>query len=163
MIHIYKGDGEGKTVASVGLCARAIGHGWRVLFVQFLKNDASGEIESLKRLGARTLHGSVVTGFYSEMTSEQKSIISNDYKKILDIVLRDDAQLIVLDEVLHAIYFQMIDRNQMELVLKKKSEIVLTGRNAPAWIEETADYISITTKIKHPYDKGVKAREGIEY
>ena len=67
MIHVYDGDGKGKTTASVGFCTRAIGHGWKVLFVQFLKDDTSGEVESLRKLGVETIHCPLDYGFFYSM------------------------------------------------------------------------------------------------
>lgn len=82
---------------------------------------------------------------------------------MLDLAIESDAFLIVFDEVIHALNAGMIDKEKLERVLDKDCEIVLTGRDAPEWIVERADYISDVRKIKHPYDKGVQARVGIEF
>lgn len=163
MIHLIEGDGKGKTSAAVGMCVRAIGHGWKVLFVQFLKEDSSGEIEVLRRLGVVTIHCPINYGFYFQMTEEQKQAIVTEYQKMIELAISSDAQLIVLDEAIHAINFGLISRSKIEAVLEKNAEIVLTGRDAPKWLFDVSDYISDIKKVKHPYDKGVQARTGIEY
>lgn len=163
MIHLIEGDGKGKTSAAVGICVRAAGHDWKVLFVQFLKDDSSGEIKPLQRLGIKTLHCSVNYGFLFQMNEEQKQETANEYRKMIEEVTSSDAQLIVLDEVVHAVNFGLVPQNEIERILKKNTEIVLTGRDAPKWIKDQSDYVSDIKKIKHPYDQGIQARVGIEF
>lgn len=163
MIHVIEGDGNGKTTASVGLAVRATGHGWKVLFVQFLKDDSSGEIESLKKLGVEVLHAVVNYGFSFQMDESQLKETAKQYMGLINSVIKTDAQLIILDEIIYALNAGLVKMDKLEKILDKESEIVLTGRNAPAWIKERADYVSNIQKIKHPYDRGVVAREGIEF
>ena len=164
MIHLIVGDGKGKTSAAVGMCIRAAGHGWSVLFIQFLKDDSSGEVSVLRSIPEiEVVHCPVNYGFLFQMTEEQKQETKTEYQKMLEEAFSSDARLIVLDEVVHAVNFELISREQIERVLEKDAEIVLTGRNAPDWLMERADYISDVKKVKHPYDKGVEARIGIEF
>lgn len=164
MIHIYVGDGKGKTTAAVGLSVRAAGHELNVLFIQFLKDDSSGEINSLKRLpGIELIHCPINYGFIFQMTEEQKKETTIEYNKMLDAAIASDAFLIVLDEVIHALNAGMIDEDKLKAILDKNCEIVLTGWNAPEWLKKRADYISEISKIKHPYDHGIQARNGIEF
>lgn len=164
MIHVYVGDGKGKTTASVGLSVRAAGHGFKVLFMQFLKDDSSGEIEMLRSIpGVEVVHCPVNYGFTFQMTDEQKKETAEEYDKMMDRAIESDAFLIVLDEVIHALNAGMIVKEKLERVLDKDCEIVLTGRDAPDWIVDRADYVSDVRKIKHPYDNGVQARVGIEF
>ncbi len=166
MIHIIKGDGKGKTSAAIGMCVRAVGHSWKVLFVQFLKDNSSGEIEPLRRLGVKTLHCPVNYGFLFQMTEEQKREKKTEYQKMMEEATSSDAQLIVLDEVIHAVKFGMVTREQIERVLEKGTKIVLTGRDSPDWLIGLADYVSDIQKVKHPYDRGdrgIQTRVGIEF
>lgn len=164
MIQVYVGDGKGKTTASVGLSVRVAGHGFRVLFVQFLKDDSSGEIEALRRIpGIEIVHCPVNYGFTFQMTEDQKKETIKEYDKMLDRAIASDVFLIVLDEIFHAINAGMIKKEKLERVLDKDCEIVLTGRDAPEWILDRSDYVSDIRKTKHPYDKGVQARVGIEF
>ena len=164
MIHVYVGEGKGKTTASIGLSVRAAGHGLKVLFIQFLKDDSSGEVLVLRSIPSiEVIHCKVNYGFTFKMTEDQKKETSKEYGKMLNRAIESEAFLIVLDEAIHALNEELIDRDQLELLLKKNCEIVLTGRNAPKWLTDRADYISNVQKVKHPYDKGMQARVGIEF
>ena len=163
MIHLIEGDGKGKTSAAVGMCVRAAGHDWNVLFIQFLKDDSSGEIKPLQRLGVKTLHSPVNYGFLFQMNEEQKQETAYEYRKMIKEATSSDAQLIVLDEVVHAVNFGLLTKDEIEQLLKKDAEIVLTGRDAPKWLKDLSDYVSDINKVKHPYDQGIQARVGIEF
>ena len=163
MIHLIEGDGKGKTSAAVGMCVRAAGHDWNVLFIQFLKDDSSGEIKPLQRLGVKTLPCPVNYGFLFQMNEEQKQETAYEYRKMIKEATSSDAQLIVLDEVVHAVNFGLLTKDEIEQLLKKDTEIVLTGRDAPKWLKELSDYVSDINKVKHPYDQGIQARVGIEF
>ena len=164
MIQIYVGDGKGKTTASIGLSIRAAGHGLKVLFMQFLKDDSSGEVSALRSIpGIEVIHCTVNYGFTFQMTEDQKKETSNEYSKMLDKALESDAFLIVLDEAIHALNAELLNKEKLERLLDKNCEIVLTGRDAPEWLINRADYVSDVQKVKHPYDKGVQARVGIEF
>lgn len=164
MIHLIKGNGKGKTTASVGLSVRAAGHGFKVLFIQFLKDESSGEITVLKKIPEITvMHAPVNYGFTFNMTEEQKEETAKEYEKLIDKAISSDAFIIVLDEVLHALNAGMIKKEQIQSLLEKEAEIVLTGWDAPDWLIERADYISDIQNIRNPYNKGMNARIGIEY
>ena len=164
MIHIIIGDGQGKTTSSVGLAVRSAGYGLSVLFIQFLKDSSSGEIQILKKIPEVTVaHAPVNYGFSYQMTADQLSDTAKEYEKLMNKAILSDASLIVLDEVIHALNAGLVSEDQLRKVLGKKTEIVLTGRNAPGWLQEKADYVSEIRKIKHPYDRGISARRGIEY
>ena len=163
MIHLIEGDGKGKTSAAVGMCVRAAGHDWNVLFIQFLKDDSSGEIKPLQRLGVKTLHSPVNYGFLFQMNEEQKQETAYEYRKMIKEATSSDAQLIVLDEVVHAVNFGLLTKDEIEQLLNKDTEIVLTGRDAPKWLKDLSDYVSDINKVKHPYNQGIQARVGSEY
>ena len=163
MIHVIIGDGNGKTTSAVGASVRAAGHGWKVLFAQFLKGDSSGEIISLKSLGVSVLQPAVNHGFIFAMDENEKMETAKMCAGLLATAAESDAQLMVLDEVLHTLAAEMIQREAIEKVLDKHCEIILTGGIAPDWLIERADYVSYVSKIKHPYNNGIGARQGIEY
>ncbi len=164
MIHVYIGDGKGKTTAAVGLSVRVAGHGLKVLFMQFLKDDSSGEVSVLRNIpGMTVVHATFNYGFTFQMTDEQKKETAIEYDKMLDQAFNSDDFLIVLDEVIHALNAGLVKRAKLESVLEKDSEIVLTGGDAPEWLLEKADYISNVQKLKHPYDREIEARKGIEF
>jgi cob(I)alamin adenosyltransferase len=168
LVEIYTGDGKGKTTASAGLAVRAAGGGLRVLFAQFLKGRQTGETESLKKLGVTVIRGEEVTKFIPYMMSEEKEECRRAQQAVLEAVKGAVAEsdVVILDEVFGAISTGMIETDEIVSLIKNRpsgTEIVLTGRDAPAQILELADYVSEIKAVKHPYEKGVMARKGIEY
>ena len=169
MIHLYCGDGKGKTTAAVGLAVRAAGSGMRVLFAQFFKSGNSSEVEVLASIGGiETCHPTVHYGRFKTMTDEQKAKIRTHYGELLVDIIRqaDKFDLIVLDEAVSACGYGMIDTKTLTEFLRTEGtrlEIVLTGRNPMPEIVEFADYVTEMKKIKHPFDGGITARKGIEY
>ncbi|MDR2784355.1 MAG: cob(I)yrinic acid a,c-diamide adenosyltransferase [Treponema sp.] len=169
LIHIYMGNGKGKTTAACGLCVRAAGRDKKVIFAQFLKTQDTGELNSFEKLGITVIRSTVRLGFTNTMNDRAKSLCGKEQEKImkeiLNLLSREKTDLLVLDEVLDAVSINMLDETELRSLIANKPadlEIVLTGRNPPAWLAETADYISDVGKVKHPYDRGVKARIGIE-
>ena len=169
MIHLYCGDGKGKTTAAVGLAVRAAGSGMNVLFVQFFKSGNSSEVDVLASIGGiETCHPTVHYGRFKTMNDTQKAEIHTHYGEILtDIIHRADRfDLIVLDEAVSACGYGMIDPKTLTEFLRNEGvrrEIVLTGRNPLPELIELADYVTEMKKIKHPFDGGIAARKGIEY
>ncbi|NLI92684.1 MAG: cob(I)yrinic acid a,c-diamide adenosyltransferase [Peptococcaceae bacterium] len=170
LIHIYCGDGKGKTTASLGLAVRCAGRGFKVLIIQFLKNQDTGELHSLERIPEITILRSKGNyGFLNKMTEEQKKQcrIEHDNNLAQGIALGNAGQidLLILDEVIAAFNHDMVDRHLLLDFLKNKPlklEIVLNGREPDHELTELADYVSEIKKIKHPYDKGIQSRIGIE-
>ncbi len=170
LIHIYEGDGKGKTTAAVGLCIRCAGSGGKVLFSQFLKSDKSSELNIFKLIDRiECIHSKVDFGFYTFMTEATKEKAREAYKELLltvtDKAQSGDYRMLVLDEVVSADSFQLIDHAVLMNFLRNKPEhleVVMTGRDPAEELVELADYVSYVKKIKHPYDKGIKARLGIE-
>ena len=164
MILVKTGNGQGKTTSAVGLAIRAAGHGKHILFIQFLKDDSSGEVPVLKSIpGVEVHHPEHNFGFVFQMTDEEKRITATDCQTLLDYAATSDADVIVLDEALHALDNQLITRENLEKVFSSEKMIILTGYRAPKWLIEEADYVSDVQKVKHPYDTGVQAQEGIEF
>lgn len=170
LIHIYTGDGKGKTTAAVGLSIRFVGNGGNVLFTQFLKNNRSSELNVLRKLeGIELLLCEETFGFYSSMSEETKKkakeAYSQYFQKIVQIINTRNIQMLVMDEVIGAYHHQLIDRELFVKFLKEKPEeleVVITGRNPTPNLIDLADYVSEIVKRKHPYDLGILARNGIE-
>lgn len=171
LIHIYCGDGKGKTSAATGLAVRAAGCGKRVLFTRFLKNENSGELKILDAVPEiRVVHLDRSYGFFSTLSDREKEDVRQMYgqlwQDIKKLVSGSGFDVLVMDEVMAAYRYGLIPREEVLEFLKGKPEnleIVLTGRDPDENLVELADYVSEIRKIKHPFDRGIRAREGIEY
>lgn len=171
LIHVYCGDGKGKTTAAAGLALRAAGCGKKVLFVQFMKGNESGEITAMEQIrGIRIFRNKVNYGFYNKMSEEDKMHITKEHNDILQQVTesieRAECDILILDEITYPYQYNLIDKKAVEGIIKCKPpfmELVLTGRNPDQIFLEHADYITEMNCIRHPYEKGIAAREGIEY
>lgn len=170
LIHIYEGDGKGKTTAAVGLSVRFAGNGGRVVFTQFLKRNDSGELSILEQIeNICLLRCEKSFGFTFRMTPQERTEAAAYYnahlKKALTQAVEQQAGLLVLDEVLDAYNSHMISHEALLSFLKERPqemEVVLTGRNPAEELLELADYVTYMEKRKHPYDRGIGARTGIE-
>ena len=169
LIHIYCGDGKGKTTAAIGLAIRAAGAGKKVVFAQFFKDGSSSEISVLQTVAnIRTAHCDTVRGLWKRMSDAQKAQAGKDYTSFFAeiVVLAKDADLLVLDEIVSACTHGTVAETVVLDFLRDKPnglEVVLTGRNPSEELLELADYVSEIRKVKHPYDCGIAAREGIEF
>lgn len=167
MIHIYCGDGKGKTTASVGLSARMAGYGKKVLFVQFLKGSYTGELEMLEdSKNITVMRCDKNYGFFRSMSEEDKESIISCHNSNLKFVFNNmhSFDMIVLDEIFAAYNYGLADKAMVKKITEEyDGELVMTGRDPDAWFVEKADYVSEVRKVKHPYDRGIKAREGVEF
>lgn len=167
LIHVYTGDGKGKTTAAVGLATRAIGNGLKVLFVQFIKGTQTGELEILNRFPELIEVYRCSTGFvFNSPDESQREIVKNCIKEIEDKLKTNYYDLIILDEFSVAISTGLVTKEQAERLIDFKpqdSELIITGRGAPDWLIEKADLVTEMRKIKHYFDRGIQARRGIEY
>lgn len=169
LIHIYCGDGKGKTTASLGLALRAACAGKRVYVLQFLKSDSSSETSINGVFGNMTL-ATVQKNvkFVFLMNEKEKQDNRNENHEVFNKVTASASayDMLVLDEIIGCISIGQFDKTLLIDFLKNKPlglEVVLTGRDPFPELIELADYVSEIKKIKHPYDKGVSARKGIEY
>ena len=171
MIHVYYGDGKGKTTAAVGLAARAAGSHMKVLFVQFLKTEFSGERHTLSHTENVTLtFCPLELKFTFEMDEKEKAQAAKVFKGIFDssvtTALTERYIMGDLDEIFDVINNDMISEAEVfEFAANAPSsmEIVMTGHNPPERGIEIADYVTEFKKIKHPYDRGITGRIGIEF
>lgn len=170
-IHIYTGDGKGKTSAAMGLALRMAGHGKRVLLAQFLKDGSSGELLALEKLPElQCLRMEEHFGFFWTLSDaekeKEKAAVQRYFAEILEAVEREKPALLILDESIAAYRLSLIPRERFLDFLDRKPEdleLVLTGRDAPEELKSRADYVSEIVKRKHPFDKGIPAREGVEF
>jgi len=167
MLHIYTGDGKGKTTAALGLALRARGRGIQVLWTSFLKDYDSGEF--LLPLPFTVHRGVPVTGFWPMLTEGERAEIAAEHTRRLQQVFEQARQkgygMLVLDEALGALSCGALE---LPLLLRllgnaRQLDVVLTGRDAPPQLLERADYVSRIQPEKHPYAAGQQARPGIEY
>ena len=171
MIHIYIGDGKGKTTAAVGQAIRNLGSGGKVLFAQFLKSMETGEVNILKSLDGLMLirphmrHRKFIWHMSRTELDETKTDILKGFNDICGIINKDGFSLVVLDEVLDIISCGFLEEPVLISLLESRpeTEFVLTGREASEKLRSMAGYITLMKKEKHPFDRGIKARKGIEY
>lgn len=166
MVHLYWGEGKGKTTAAMGLALRALGNGCRVVVVQFLKGADTGEIPLLRQLGAEVYRGKAGQKFVFQMNDAEKAATRALQNENLRAAQARPADLLVLDEACAAWELNMVDRQLLEQAVRERpagQEIVLTGRKPAPWMEELADYSTEMHCWRHPYEKGVKARKGVEF
>lgn len=168
LVHIYTGDGKGKTTAAVGLATRALGQGLRVGFFQFLKSGFSGEMFVLSKSGATFMAPQGSGKFVWEMNDEEKQQCKTQQQGNFDraVQMQEQFDVLVLDEVIGAITTGMLDEADVLEFVKNKPEameLVMTGRGASEKLLKLADYITEMRCIKHPYTQNVTARKGIEF
>lgn len=169
MLQVYTGDGKGKTTACVGLCIRSAGAGKKVLFTQFLKDGSSSEIGVLERItGVDCYKATRSLGFIKYMSEEEFAFACRYYMEYFEDIIEksSDYDIIILDELIGAYNHGVLDMKRvLEFLYQNKDtkEIVISGRDLPEELEELADYISDIKKMRHPFDKGIMARKGIEF
>lgn len=170
LIHIYCGDGKGKTTAAVGLAVRCAGGGGRVLYASFLKDGKSGERNILGSLNnVRLLENPDSVKFFKSMTEDEKreymSFCEKTLERIEKEIFESRYDLLILDEIIPAINNGILDIASVTALLDSRPdslEIVMTGREPSRELIDRADYVTEMKKIKHPFDRGIRARKYIE-
>lgn len=172
LIQVYCGNGKGKTTAAIGLGIRALGNNFKVIMIQFLKHDNTGECRFLKQLepNFKVFHFEKHRGFTWTLTDEEKHELAQEMqmalkfgKKVMDTM---ECDILILDEILGAIETGLVPVEALlELIAGKPEsvELVITGRKLPDEIADKVDYISRIDAVKHPMEQGIGARPGIEY
>lgn len=169
LLQVYTGNGKGKTTAALGLALRALGHNWRVVIVQFMKGNAKvGELQALKQFPACSIFQFGREGMVDLQKSDPRDtdLAQQGLDQVRQIIVEDKCDMLILDELNVALAVNLIYEEQVREVLSARSptmEIVLTGRYAPPWLIELADLVTEMRLIKHPFEQGIAAREGIEF
>lgn len=187
LVHVYTGNGKGKTTSSLGLALRACGHGLKTYMVQFLKIGYSGEIFSLKKFGLPIFIHSfnvkcknqaqhdeeIKNGTFSGYCKD--CFVPNQYDPIMareafdagkEAVERGEYDLVIFDELNVALNMGLLDVQPVLDLIKNKplhTELVITGRNARQEIMDVADYVTVMDLKRHPYMQKIYARKGIEF
>ena len=172
MIHLYCGNGKGKTTAAMGLALRMAGRGRNVLIVQFLKTENSGERKLLAALpGVTLLPLPEKLKFLWNMTPEERQAEQARCQTLLDTAAaalrREDFGLLVLDELCGAVSEKLVPVHAvlacLDLCRSRGTEVVMTGQNPENALLEQADYVTEMKKVRHPFDSGTSARLGVEF
>ena len=185
LVHVLTGDGNGKTTSAIGISVRAIGRGMKAAFVQFLKGGLSSELEPLERLGATVVSGTKHCPNQADhkaqlkekgfmvfckdcfvVNEEDKKLVRDAFSRASGFCKSGEYGLVVLDEIFWAIKEGIVSEEEVLSLLRSKSppcEIILTGRGSTPAIEDAADYVSVVVKKKHPFDKGIISRSGVDY
>ncbi|CAA7601242.1 cob(I)yrinic acid a,c-diamide adenosyltransferase [Acididesulfobacillus acetoxydans] len=170
LVQLYTGNSKGKTTAAFGLAVRAVGHGFHVCIIQFMKGrDDYGELAGFKRLEPECcLEHFGTAGWVRKGQASDEDIreARRAWTRAVEVVMSGEWDIVVLDEVVNAIWFELLPEEEILHLLGQKPdrvEVVLTGRNASETLIAAADLVTEMVQIKHPYEKGIPAREGIEF
>lgn len=169
-IHIYCGDGKGKTTCGMGLCTRAAGYGYKVLIYQFMKDNKTSERKVLEALDNITfIDGLESEKFSFQMSSEEKAqrkaYYETQFRQVTHLAKSENYDVLFLDEIIYTIQAGLFDEVLLLDYLCQKPahlEVILTGQGPSQALIDAADYVSNIQKQKHPFDKGLPARKGIE-
>ncbi len=163
MIFLFTGNGKGKTTASIGMGIRAAGHKKRVVMIQFMKGRKTGETMikipnfEIYQFGRKEFVD------YKNPTEEDKRL-AREGLEFAKKVSKEKPFMIILDEINVAVYSELVKKEDViEFIKNTDSHVVLTGRYAPKEFIEIADLVTEMKEIKHPYEKGIGAQEGIEW
>lgn len=169
LVHVYTGPGKGKTTAALGLAFRACGHGWKVIMIQFMKgNREYGEIKSTNHLKNMHIEQYGQPDFVKKgnPSNIDKKLALEGLKRARQVIMHSQYDLVILDEIHVAVDFGLIPLKELVNLMERKPdrlELVLTGRDAHPDIIRIADLVSYIDDIKHPFQNGMSAREGIEF
>ncbi|MGE5627052.1 MAG: cob(I)yrinic acid a,c-diamide adenosyltransferase [Solirubrobacterales bacterium] len=165
-IHIYTGNGKGKTTAALGISLRAVCAGKKVYFAQFIKGMKYSELKAPDFIPGFTIKQYGKDCFiYNKPTEEDVKLAKEALKECAEILAKGAYDMVVLDEINIALYYKLFTVNEVIEALENRKvdvEVIITGRNAPAELIEKADLVTEMKEIKHYYNKGVQARLGIE-
>jgi len=167
LVHIYTGDGKGKTTAAFGLAVRMLGSGGRVMIIQFMKApDVYGEQKKIAECGAVIESFGLPKFVHGEPEADDIEAARKALERAREVVSSGEWDLVILDEICVALGFKMLDVEDVKELIRSKAphtELVLTGRYCPEGLFELADYVTEMREVKHPYQRGVLARKGVEY
>lgn len=173
LIHLYYGPGKGKTTAAMGSVIRALGHGWTVSVVQFMKGheevgEPYGEVEFLEPCDAVEVQQFSTTHAMrpGELSDDERATLRAGFELAMDLVSDGDVDLVVLDELTLLDGLAVVDGDRMVDLFETKDpvvELIVTGRDAPSPVVDAAEYVTHMAAVKHPYERGIDAAQGIEF
>ncbi|MEK6849954.1 MAG: cob(I)yrinic acid a,c-diamide adenosyltransferase [Nanoarchaeota archaeon] len=176
MVQVFYGNGKGKTTSALGAALRACGNGFSVHLVQFMKNGAStlnqqtpGEIKALEKFSNFSCKRFGIGDWYVKGKNDDvhKKNVEEAFDYLADMIKNAEYDIFIADEILYAVQLGLLDKNKVIELIKEKpknKELILTGSHEPLQdIFDAADLVTEVKKIKHPYDKGILARQGLEY
>ena len=168
LVHIYTGNGKGKTTAAFGLAFRAAGRGLSVLIVQFLKpSDGYGEQLACGKFPNVELLCLGLDHFVSKNPKQEDiDAARSALDKTLELMRSGKYDIVIMDEAINAVRMKLIPDTDLIDALKSRPahiEVVMTGRGITPALEEYADYVTEMKLVKHPYDRGIQARAGVEF
>lgn len=165
-VHLYTGNGKGKTTAAIGLAVRAIGADLKVFFSQFIKNGEYSEIKALKKIDNIDIRQYGEEAFINGKPDEaDKASARKGLEEIKEAINSGEYQVVIIDEVAIAIFFELIDEEDLFEVINNRPEnveVILTGRMAKDSLIDKADLVTEMKEVKHYYQQGIMARTGIE-
>ncbi len=164
-IQVYTGNGKGKTTAAIGLSVRAVGAGLIVSFIQFMKGKPTSEMKSLEKLGIEFFQGGRPEFIIGKPKKEDREAAKKTLELAKEKVSSGKYDIVVLDEINVAVYFDLISESDVLDLISSKAEgteIILTGRYATPKIKEMANLVTEMREVKHYYTEGVEQRVGIE-
>ncbi|MFO7610965.1 MAG: cob(I)yrinic acid a,c-diamide adenosyltransferase [Clostridia bacterium] len=171
LVHIYTGNGKGKTTACAGLALRMAGSGGRVLYSFMQKGIESSEIRMLRSIAGIDVYQVCTIRKFSNLLNEEERV---EYRRQHEEGLREISlrcktggyDMVIMDEAIGAINEKALGIDEVLAFIKERPpecEVVLSGRNAPAGLIEAADYVSEIMPLRHPFEKGISGRKGIEF
>jgi cob(I)alamin adenosyltransferase len=172
LLIVYTGDGKGKTTAALGMTIRALGYDWKVCIIQFIKGSWKyGEMDGLKRLSPEVELNVMGEGFVGiidddKSREEHRRAALKAYETALDKMTSGRFELVILDELNVAVSLGLITPDELKKLISEKPErqhLVITGRGANRWLIEQADLVTEMKEVKHPYQKGILAQQGVDY
>ncbi|MGE4373266.1 MAG: cob(I)yrinic acid a,c-diamide adenosyltransferase [Xanthobacter sp.] len=169
LLMVHTGPGKGKSTAAMGLLLRALGHGWKVGIVQFIKGAwETGERTAFERFGDQICWHTMGEGFTWETQDKARDIAAAEaaFAKARELMANPEIRLIVLDELNIALRYEYLPLDEVISTLTNRRDdltIVVTGRNAKPELIEAADLVTEMTLVKHHFAAGVKAQKGIEF
>ncbi len=169
LIIVHTGNGKGKSTAAFGTAVRAIGTGYKVAIVQFIKGQwKTGEVKFFKSLKGQCQVFEIGDGFTWDTKDFDQDVktAQRAWKKCCELLHDKEHQLVIFDEINYAISYNFLDINEVIAQLKQKpplKHVILTGNKAASQLIDLADLVTEMKCLKHPYDSGIMAQAGIEY
>jgi cob(I)alamin adenosyltransferase len=169
LIIVYTGEGKGKTTAAIGLAMRTAGWEKKIAIIQFIKGfKETGEWKLIKNIDQIDIYQTIEseTAFIGKPEKKHEGGCKKAVLILRELITSGKHDVLILDEINNAIFYDLVEVGEIIKILKKRSAgqtVVFTGRNAAQEIIEIADLVTEMKKIKHPYDKGIQAKRGIDY